>query len=197
MLAVAFEGDLDLFAAGGHLGDFGLHADFLEMGFGIALDGPDQVGVGPGQDGVQSFNHHDFAAEGGVDGAQFHADVAAANDQQVGRDLLELERVARSHHARVAQIKRLRHGGFGTDRQDGLLELDELLALRRSRRAAFAGSSKYPRPCSTSTPRLWARPRTPSPSLSRMDSFQARIFVEIDVGRREVDAREGWIRALR
>ena len=93
------------------------------------MHGPGEVGVRAGQDGVQGLDQHDLAAEGGIDGAQFHADVAAADDEQVLGHVLHFERLAGGHDARVAQVERLGHGRLRADGDDGLVVVDELLAL--------------------------------------------------------------------
>ena len=129
LLAVRLGLDLDLFAAGGHLADLGLEADLLEGLLGVGHDGPGEIGVRAGQNAVQRLDKHDLAAERGIDGPQLHADVAAADDQQVLRDVLHFQGLGRSHHARIAQVERLGHGGFGADGDDGVVVIDELLAL--------------------------------------------------------------------
>ena len=95
------------------------------------MTGRARSGSAPGENRVQRLDQHDLAAERGVDRAQFHADVTAADDQQVFRNVLDLQRLARGHDARIAEIKRLRHRGFGADGDDRLLVVDELLALLR------------------------------------------------------------------
>ena len=114
---------------GGHLGDLGLEPDFLERLLRIRHHGPRQVGVGPGQNAVQRLDDRDLAAERGINGAQFHADVAAADDEQVLRDILDLQRLGGGHDARIAEVKRLGHGGQRTDGQNGRVVIDELLPL--------------------------------------------------------------------
>ena len=129
--AVVFGFDFDLLADRGHFHNPGLEADFLEHFPGIGHDGPRQVGIRAGQNRVQRLDQNNLAAERGIDGAEFHADVTAADDEQVFRNVLNLERLGGSHHARVAEVKRLRHRRNGTDRQNRLLVFDELLARLR------------------------------------------------------------------
>ena len=47
--AVVFGFDFDLFADGGHFGDFGLEPDFLERFFGVRHDGPREIGIRAGE----------------------------------------------------------------------------------------------------------------------------------------------------
>ena len=129
LLAVDFELNFDLFAAGGHLADFGFQPDFFESFFRVIHHRPGEVGIGAGKNGIERFDEHDFAAERGVNGAQFHADVTAADDEQILGNVFDFQRFARSHDARIAEIKRFRHRGFGADGNDRLFEIDELLAL--------------------------------------------------------------------
>ena len=110
LLTVGFDNDFDLFALGLHLGDLGFQPHFLERLLSVSHHGTDQVGVGAEQDGIQGFDNDHLAAERGIDGAQLHANVAAAHDQKVGGNLFHFERLARGHHAWVAEIKRFRHG---------------------------------------------------------------------------------------
>ena len=73
----------------------------------------------------------DLAAERGINGAQFHADVTAADDEQVFGNVLDFERAGGGHHARVAEVKRLGHGRKRTDGENRLVVFDELLPLLR------------------------------------------------------------------
>ena len=75
------------------------------------------------------FEHDDVAAQSGVDRAELHADVAAADDQQVFRDLGNLQRFGRGHDARIAEVESVGHGGLGADGDDRLFIADKLLSL--------------------------------------------------------------------
>ena len=123
--------DADFFALGGHLGDFGVEAQFAEILLRVLHDGADQIGIGAGEDAGQRLDDDDLAAEVGINGAQFHADVTAADDQQILGDFLDFQRLGGGHDARVAQVKGLGQRGLGTDGDDGLVKCDELLALGR------------------------------------------------------------------
>ena len=111
--------------------DLRLEPDFLERLFRVRHDGPREIGVGAGENVVERLDQRDFAAERGIDGAQFHADVAAADDQQVFRNVLDFERLGGGHHARVAEVKRLGHGRERADGENRLVVFDELLPLLR------------------------------------------------------------------
>ena len=110
LLSIGLDDDFDLFALGLHLGDLGFQPHFLERLLSVSHHGTDQVGVDAEQDGIQGFDNDHLAAERGIDGAQLHANVAAAHDQKVGGNLFHFERLARGHDAWVAEIKRFRHG---------------------------------------------------------------------------------------
>ena len=97
----------------------------------VRHDGPREVGVGAGENAVERLDQRDLAAERGINGAQFHADVTAADDEQIFRNVLDFERLGGGHHARIAEVKRLGHGRERTDRENGLVVFDELLALLR------------------------------------------------------------------
>ena len=62
-----------------------------------------QVAIGAGQEAARHFDDRDGAAERRVDRAELEADVAAADDQQRLRDVGQVERRGRIHHARVVQ----------------------------------------------------------------------------------------------
>ena len=78
----------------------------------------------------RSFDDDDFAAEVGIDAAQFHADVAAADDEQVLRDFLDFQGFGGGHDAGIAEVEGLGQGGVGADGNDGFFKIDELLAVR-------------------------------------------------------------------
>ena len=71
----------DFFPLGGHLGHLGIKAKFAKILLRVLQNRAHQIRIGPGQDGGQGLDHHDFAAEIGINTAKFHADVAAADDQ--------------------------------------------------------------------------------------------------------------------
>ena len=57
----------------------------------------------PGSRPAGHLDDGDAAAERGVDAAQFEADIAAADDEQRLRDVGQVERAGRIHHARIVQ----------------------------------------------------------------------------------------------
>ena len=129
LLPIGIELHFDLFATGAHLAHLGPEADLLEGLLGIGHDRARQVRVGPGQDAVESLDQHHFASKGGIDGPQFHADIAAADHQQVFGDILQFESLGGGHHPRIAQVEIPGHRRLGTDRNDGVVVFDELLPL--------------------------------------------------------------------
>ena len=88
-LLVDFHGHFDLFAGGGHLQHFGVDADFFEGLLRGAHHRAGEVGIDAGENRRQGFQHHDVAAEGSVDRAELHADIAAADHQQVTAECRE------------------------------------------------------------------------------------------------------------
>ena len=128
LLAFVLGDDFDLLPGGGHFQDLRLHADLGEILLRVSHHGPGEVGVGPEENVIQRLDDGDFAAECGIDGAEFHADVAAADDEQRLGNLLHLQCLGGGHDARVAEVKGLRQRGLGADGDDGVVVGDELLA---------------------------------------------------------------------
>ena len=96
----------------------------------LLVQRPDQVAVGAGQQAVGHFDHRDLAAQGGIDGAHFQPDVAAADDQQRLGHVGQFQRAGGIHHAMRGQIegrnpRRARAGGH-----------DAMLEARPGRRPA-------------------------------------------------------------
>ena len=131
LLAVVFHLNLDLFSGGGHFHDLRLETDFLEHLPRVGHDGPREVRVGAGEHIVERLDDRDFAAERGIDGAEFHADVAAAHNQQIFRNIGDFERLGRSHDERIAEVEHLGHRRDRADGENCLVILDELLPLLR------------------------------------------------------------------
>src|ERR671918_36641 len=71
-----------------------------------------------------------MTAESGVNRAEFHADVATADDQEVLRDVGQLQRFVRSHDPFVAKVESIRHGWLRADRNDCFLIANEFLPVR-------------------------------------------------------------------
>src|ERR1035437_8527145 len=129
LLPVRLRLDFDLFAAGAHLADPGLEPHFLERFLGVSHNGPGEIGVGARKYAIEGFDQNDFAAERGINGPQLHADVSAADHQQILGYVLHFQSLSRSHHARIPQIEIPRHGCFRAHGNDSLVIFDELLAL--------------------------------------------------------------------
>ena len=119
--------DFDLLPGGGHLQDLRLHAHLGEILLRVSHHRPREVGVGAEENAVERLDDGDFAAERGVNRAQLHADVAAADDEQLLGNLLNLQRLGGGHYTRVAEVESLRQRGLGADGDDGVLVADELL----------------------------------------------------------------------
>ena len=90
-LLVDLDGHFDLLAGGRHLEHFGVEANFFEGFLRRPQHGPRQVGVDPGKNRRQRFQHHDLTAQRSVDRAKFHADVTAADYEQTFRDVWEFQ----------------------------------------------------------------------------------------------------------
>jgi hypothetical protein len=101
-----------MFAEGRHGLDLGFESDLAKILLGVGEDGSDEVGVGAVEERFDQFDDDDLGAEGGVDRAEFHADVAAANDQERFGDVRDLEGLVGGHHARVAEVEGFGQGGF-------------------------------------------------------------------------------------
>src|SRR5436190_17941209 len=127
--AFGFAYYFDLLAAGGHIGHFCLHAHFFEMLLRVFQDRANEVNVSCGENGIESFDDCDFAAESGVNSSEFHADVTAADNQEVFRDVFNFESFGRSHHARVTEIKKPGQRWFRSHSDNRFFKLDELLSF--------------------------------------------------------------------
>ena len=182
--------DEDFFPLGRHFGDLGFEAQFAETGLRVFQHRPHQVGVRAAQNGVQRLDHHDFAAEAGIDAAQFHADVAAAHDQQILRHFLHFQRLGGGHDARIAQVQRLGQRGVGADGHDGLFKIDELLAFGRldaQRLRVF----KIAAPGQDLDAALLGQERYAAGEFFDDGIFPRAQFVQFDLRRAEGDAAMG------
>ena len=59
----------------------------------------------PGSKPGQHLNNRDFGAEGGVDGAEFQADVSTADYQQSAGYFAQVQRGCGIHHARGVEFE--------------------------------------------------------------------------------------------
>ena len=87
LLAVELGSDLDLLSGGLNLQNLRLEAYFLEGLLGVGRHGSDEVGVGSGQHRFHGLDDRDLGTHRRVHRAEFHADVAAADDEQLFRDV--------------------------------------------------------------------------------------------------------------
>ena len=132
----------------------------------------------------------DLAAQRGVDVAHLQADVAAADDEQPGRHVLQLQRAGRVHDARRGQVERRRLRGHRAGGDDAVLEAVALAALdldgvRRRRTCRRPGRN---RPCGP-----WHRPD--EVAGQRVDDLLpvAADGVDVDLRRAEADADVGGV----
>ena len=87
-----------------------------------------EIAIGARQQARRHLDDGDGAAERGVDGAELEADVAAADDEERLRDVGQIERGGRVHHARIVDLQRRRNRGHRSGREHRVLELHGLLA---------------------------------------------------------------------
>ena len=77
-----------------------------------------EIAVGAGQQPRRHLDDGDGAAERRVDRAEFEADVAAADDEQRLRNVRQVERAGRIHHARVVHLEHRRNRRRRPGRED-------------------------------------------------------------------------------
>src|SRR6185312_10430635 len=137
--AVEFLGSAAFELGPGHLGhdaarlrgkslDLGSREDRLELLAKLLFQGNDEVPVDWGKNGIERFDHGDLGAEGGVNAADFQADVAAADNEHLLRNVRQEERRGAIHDAVVADLPRFRDRGNRTGRDDAVLEANALTA---------------------------------------------------------------------
>ena len=144
---------LDAFAVEGHadaLG-FGLHLDHARIehhalhGLGDAL-GEDvhEITVCAREQPGRHLHDGHGAAERGIDRSELQANVAAPDDEQGGRDVGQVQRGGRVHHARIVHLERGWNGRHRAGGQDRVLELEGLGIVPRAARAAWAAGPADP-----------------------------------------------------
>ena len=129
LLAVELGSDLDLLARGLDLQNLRLQAHLLEGLLGVGRHRSDEVRVGSSQNRFHGLDDGDFGTHRRIHGTEFHADVAATDDQQFFGDVGDFECLGGGHHPGITQIERLREGRAGTGCDDGLVEGDVLLTF--------------------------------------------------------------------
>ena len=134
-----------------------------------------EIAIGAGQQPGRHFDDGDLAAERRVHRAQFQSDVAAADDEQRLRNVRQIERAGRIHHARTVDRRAPGSRRARAGREDRVLERQRLLAAAASvdfERRAHRRTPPCPArtvPCAASR----AGPRPPV-SLSTTPSLNPR-----------------------
>ena len=147
-----------------------------------------QVRVRASQEALHGLDNHDFAAEVGINGTEFHADVATADHQQILRNFFHLQRFGRGHNARVSQVEQLGQGRFGTDRNDAFLKGHEALPfgslhaqnLRTFKVAAAVEDLDSP---------LFGEETDPGGEFGHDGILPGAQFIQVDLGRAKVMPR--------
>ena len=114
--------DLDAVLGLLHAGDARLQQNLVQRRLEPPREERDEIAIGAGQQAGRHLDDRDLGAERGVDRSEFQADVAAADDEQRLRNLRQIERAGRIHHARRCRstgpaLRRMRAG-----RDDRVLE---------------------------------------------------------------------------
>ena len=107
--AASVHGHFDLLTSSGHLCHLGLEANLFEILLCQLRHWTNEVRVSAGENRIHRLDHDHLAAQPRVNGAEFHADVATANDEQALGNFVHIERLGRGHDARIPQVERLRH----------------------------------------------------------------------------------------
>ena len=106
----------------------------------------DEIAVGAGQQTRRHLDDGDLAAEGRVDAAELEADVAAADDEQRFRHVGQIERSRGVPDARAVERQAWHACRPRPGRQDGVLELDLLVAAVLQGRREDGADRRSP-PC--------------------------------------------------
>ena len=134
LFGLAFEADADATLLGGHLHDTCLEQHTLESLRDALGEHVHQISIGARQQARRHFDHRHGAAERRVDGAELEADISAAYDQQRLRDVGQIERRGRIHHAWVVKLQRAWNGRHRPGRENRVFELYLLDAVPGSSR---------------------------------------------------------------
>ena len=133
----------------------------------------------------------DLGAHLGEGGAEFQADIAAADDDQPAGDLAERQRLGRGNHRAAKRQRRQcdrRRAGGDHDR----FGADDLRAGLRSRPRRSCRRGTWRRLCTILTLLRFNRPATPLVSRPTMPSFQATVFARSISGSADRNARAGF-----
>ena len=117
-------------AAASSLATLVLEQNALVALFDALLQRPHQITIRARHQAVAQFDHGDLHAERIVDAGHLQSDDAAADHQQPLAIERQFQRAGRIDDARI--IRQARQAcGLGARRDDALLEIDALRALRR------------------------------------------------------------------
>jgi hypothetical protein len=92
------------------------------------LEGLGDLAVIAGDQPVEILDHRDLGAEPGIDRAHLQPDHAAADDDHLLRQLLQLQRAGRGDNHLLVDLDALQAGGLGSARDDDVLRLVGLVA---------------------------------------------------------------------
>jgi hypothetical protein len=129
--SVRLEGRFDGIVLIGQAEQLGAEMDGGELPLDSFLQGPDEVAVGARQQPVGQLDDRHAAAQGGVDGAHFQADIAAADHQQRFGHVGQLQRGSGIHYPRRGQVETNGPHRPGTAGQDAMLEADTIIGQGR------------------------------------------------------------------
>ena len=101
-----------------------------------------QVTIRARQQSGEHFDHSHLRAEGRIHRPQLESDVAAADHEQGLRDVLQVERAGRVHHARAVDFEGWNHGRARPGRQQNAIEAQRLATALRFRDAQSVGILK-------------------------------------------------------
>ena len=100
----------------------GVEQDSLEQLFQSLVQRKHEIAIRAGEQAREHFNDRDARAQRGVDGAEFEADVSAADDQQSAGNIFEIQGAGGIHHARRVELQRGNNRRARTGRDDDAIE---------------------------------------------------------------------------
>ena len=125
--AVGLEGGFDCILLVDQAEEFRARVDRLELLLESFVQRADEVAIDAGQQAVGHLDHGDAAAQRGVHGAHFQANVAAANHQQRLRRVDQLQGRGGIHDPRSRQIEGGNPRRPRTRRDDAMLEANAVV----------------------------------------------------------------------
>ncbi len=146
--AVGLEGGFDCILLVDQAEEFRARVDRLELLLESFVQRADEVAIDAGQQAVGHLDHGDAAAQRGVHGAHFQANVAAANHQQRLRRVDQLQGRGGIHDPRSRQIEGGNPRRPRARRDDAMLEANAVvgqgLSVERTPIAASASPRRRP-----------------------------------------------------